>query len=395
MFGLSLGRMGNLGWRGKFASSSLNLNFVSSSQVLDPRITFTRASAGTRFNSAGTLVSMSNNEPRFDYDPVTLQPKGLLLEEQRTNLCLQSAALATLPWFNGGLTSLTNNSTDVLAPDGQYTATKAVVAASAGIVGQPITLTTTTYAGSIWLRCSSGTVTASLTVYLSASPFTNIGAQNITITTSWQRFTILTTTATAASYNLQVHQMSGGTVYLWGAQLEAGAFPTSYIPTTTAAATRAADVATMTGANFSNWYNQTEGTFFTDIQGTSIISGATRRGIEVSDGSVVNRHIVGYNESGSRAITVVSNVFVTNLTVSAAIGSPLRIAYGYVASGSASTVNGSLPALGSPASIPSVNQMRLGADANTTIGTVLNGHIKRIAYYPRRLSNSELQGITA
>ena len=62
-------------------------------------------------------------------------------------------------------------------------------------------------------------------------------------------------------------------IYLWGAQLEEGAFPSSYIPTTTAAATRSADVASITGTAFSGWYRQDEGTFYGEATGLS--GGAT------------------------------------------------------------------------------------------------------------------------
>ena len=77
----------------------------------------------------------------------------------------------------------------------------------------------------------------------------------------WYRVSV-TATSTDVTTTLINYAPSGNQFLMWGAQLEQGAFSTSYIPTTTAAATRAADVATVTGANFSDWYNQTEGTFY-------------------------------------------------------------------------------------------------------------------------------------
>jgi len=64
---------------------SLNLNFARS-QKLDPRITFTRTSSATRVNSDGLIEVVPANSPRFDFDPVTGECLGLLIEEQRTNL---------------------------------------------------------------------------------------------------------------------------------------------------------------------------------------------------------------------------------------------------------------------------------------------------------------------
>jgi hypothetical protein len=74
---------------------TLLLNFARAAQ-LDPRVTFTRASSGTRTNSAGTLVSMTNNQPRFDYNPTTLESLGLLIEEQRTNSIRNNTMVGTV-----------------------------------------------------------------------------------------------------------------------------------------------------------------------------------------------------------------------------------------------------------------------------------------------------------
>jgi hypothetical protein len=63
---------------------TLNLDFVNN-QFLDPRITFTRTSSATYFNSSGVLTTVANNVPRFDYDPATFVPRGFSIEEQRTN----------------------------------------------------------------------------------------------------------------------------------------------------------------------------------------------------------------------------------------------------------------------------------------------------------------------
>jgi len=76
---------------------SLNLQFAGST-TLDPSITFTRASSGSYYNSGGYLQMAGTNVPRLDYNPSTLQPQGLLIEEARTNLLLRSEEFNTSPW---------------------------------------------------------------------------------------------------------------------------------------------------------------------------------------------------------------------------------------------------------------------------------------------------------
>lgn len=151
------------------------------------------------------------------------------------NLLLRSQAWATSPWFNGGLTSITNNTSDVTDLLGGNTATKIVATGSSSAVGQSVTVVASPQTLSVYLRTLSGTATCDLIFYLSSSPFTNIGTLNITVTSSWQRFSLVTSTATAASYNLQLNNISASTIYGWGAQVEIGNIASPYTATTTAA----------------------------------------------------------------------------------------------------------------------------------------------------------------
>jgi hypothetical protein len=82
--------------------TSLDLNFLSG--VLDSRISFTRASTATYFDQNGVMQTAAANQPRFDRAPAIVDsasapyvypPLGLLIEESRTNLLLNSATLST------------------------------------------------------------------------------------------------------------------------------------------------------------------------------------------------------------------------------------------------------------------------------------------------------------
>jgi hypothetical protein len=163
--------------------------------VLDPLITFTRASTATYFNSAGVMQTAATNAPRWDYDPVTLALRGLLIEEARTNVLLNSATLGT----------------------------------------QSVAATAQAYTLSFY---GTGTITKSGT------------ATGALVGTGAAQRVSQTFTPTAGSLTCTV------TGSVTNAQLEAGAFATSYIPTTSAAVTRAADACSMpVGA----WYDATKG----------------------------------------------------------------------------------------------------------------------------------------
>jgi hypothetical protein len=127
---------------------TLNLDFANS-KIVDPRITFTRASTATRTNEKGLLETVASGAPRIDYDPVTLACKGLLVEEERTNLLTYSEQFDNAAWAKGGASILANAA---IAPDGNMTADKLVentAASTAHLImqncsltsGQPYTIT--------------------------------------------------------------------------------------------------------------------------------------------------------------------------------------------------------------------------------------------------------------
>jgi hypothetical protein len=202
-------------WRNARAVPSLDLQLADNKSLVDGvtgknLVDFTRASSATFTGSDG------------------------LIKSAVTNLLLRSEELATSPWFNANVT-LTNNSTDVLDPIGGNKSTKIVSTGISSAVGQGATISAASTA-SIWLRTSSGTASFSLVIYLSSSPFTNIGTENITVTTSWQRFSVTSSTPpSGASYNFQLQVIPvSTTIYAWGAQLEQSSTVGEYVPTVAA-----------------------------------------------------------------------------------------------------------------------------------------------------------------
>jgi len=317
---------------GVFASAPLDLRFALQ-KTLDPRVTFTRASSATFVDSSGVLRSATTNEPRFDHNPTTGESFGLLVEEARTNLLLNSATLSTQ---------------------------SVTVAAAANTLS------------------FYGTGTVTLTGVSTAGPLVGTGANNRVS---------LTFTPTAGSLTLTV---SGSVT---NAQLEAGSFATSYIPTTSATVTRAADVASITGANFSSFYNQTEGTVFVDINSAPVAT-VIQTAYDINDGTTNERIFTRRLAAGTIGAAITDgNVVQANIGGFAiAASARYRSSLAYKLNDFSGSVNGATNATASSGTLPTVTAMNIGA---TQAGaSQANGTIRRLAYWPTRLANTTLQQIT-
>lgn len=418
------------------SSPALFLDFTTG-QNLDPRITFTRASTGTYFDSAGVLQSAAINVPRLDYNPSTLAAQGLLIEEQRTNLRTYSDEIIVANAYQ------TNNATlstvAISTPTG--TAASTLVLNAGANTGNNtdgfnfssgITLTNSTaYAQSVFaksfgsnvLRLRSNvsgivvsfTLTGNGTAPSATSDLTSAAIQNVG--NGWYRCSWTFTTTTGAPGNrgdywtIKTDVANGvNGIYVTGAQLEAGAFATSYIPTTAAAATRNADVASITGSNFSSFYNQSAWTVYAEYAG--IASGSASGGAE-------SPYVFGFNNTGTAGFDgyavrdvlnltsrpqVVGRNGATNPSTSVVYGA-YRVA-GQIYKSAAAIDSAGLYITADAKSIATTansvfgldtqNQMLLGfGDVGGAPQYYLNGWLRRITYYSRRLSNAELQAITA
>jgi hypothetical protein len=314
---------------GSRSAPTLALNFLSGS--LDSRITFTRASTGTYFDSSGVLQTAAINAPRFDYDPSTLAAQGLLIEEARTNLVLNSAALAT----------------------------------------QSVTVTAVAHTLSFY---GTGTVVLS-----GAFAGTLVGSG------AFPTRSTLTFTPTAGVLILTV---TGSATQ---AQLEAGSFATSYIPTTAAAATRSRDdvlISTLTP-----WYNATSGTLFATV-GYRQASPAFQCVASFNDNAANNRWTAGFIATSSvgGALRNTGGVgLLQTLTANAAVvGATNKIALA-ISTGCSFVLNGGTVATNASYAAPTVTQLQIG---NQLGAGYLNGYLRTLTYYPSRLSNAQLRALT-
>ena len=387
---------------------SLLLQFAGA-ETLDSRITFTRTTTATRTNSSGVIESVAINGPRFDYNPTTLAPNGLLIEEQRTNLVTYSEQFDNAAWSQNVSPTITANIG--AAPDGTFTADQITATATNSGVFRFFTVSnSTTHTFSIYLKyasggqtaligCDANPATARLNVNTSTGAITSPGASltaygSQDVGGGWYRvFGTYVSTGTTNSF-IVLGTASTNSFLVWGAQLEAGAFATSYIPTVASQVTRTADVATMTGTNFSSWYNATEGTMYAGVV-SAPVANIAQQAWYISDNTSSNNIALRRNSGGLAAVAVnaggVAQADVSGGAVSASAF--YKFAAAYKVNDFAVSLNAGAIATDTSGSIPVVSQLNIGATAAGT--QYLNGTIKQIAFYPRRLTNAELQAITS
>jgi hypothetical protein len=403
---------------------TLDLAFALTKQ-LDPRITFSRASSGTYFDANGVLQSAATNFARFDHNPATGESLGLLVEEARTNLLTYSEQFDDAAWSKtvGGNTS-TISANFSTAPDGTSTADKIVTTVNNAVHGvlRPslITVTSgTTYNVSVYakaagwsrigIRAGTSALDLRCTVNLSTGAVVNNTAGTATVKSlpnSWYHISIAgIATSTGLEFVIEAHNTTSvqqnetgdGTsgILVWGAQVEAGSFSTSYIPTVAATVTRSADLASMTGTNFSSWYNQSQGTIFALVR-TVTPASVSNGFLQLTDGTVNNRIEIQQAGSGDAFPRVAGIYRYLNSTTGSFLNQETgwntdgvtvdNWAFGYNSSGfTLRTKFDSTPSTGSGTFPQNLTNFSIGH----------KGTISRLAYYPVRLLDTQLQALTA
>lgn len=391
-------------------------------------------------NYIPVLQTAASGVARFDHNPTTFESLGLEIEEQRTNLLTYSEQFDDAAWTKTNATITANT---IVAPDGaltgdsifETTATGSHRARTASIsVSASTSYTCTVFAKlgfgaarflGIGLSSTTDITTGARRSYvfdLSNGTATTTGGATWTVVSGsatavgngWYRCQMAVTTDAAASTMVVSIGLSNtfsaatftsgytgdgySGVYIWGAQLEAGAFPTSYIQTVASQVTRAADAASMTGTNFSSWYNAGEGTLYGEYANSvTPAGGVARRIAHISDGTDSNRIYTAWGETTARALLVctangVSQASISGTAMSASGG---KLAGAYKVNDFAVSANGLLTGTDTDGIIPSVNVLHIGTSAVGTSSHYLNGCVKKIAYYPLRVTNANLQALTS
>jgi len=329
-------------WRRARAVPSLDLRFADNKSLIDAvtgqqLVTITRSSSGTFVDSAGTPQTAATNEPRFDHNPTTGESLGLLVEEARTNLLLNSGTLST------------------------QSATVTAVAHTLHFTG-------------------TGTIT--LTGVSTAGPLVGTG-------TGEANRVSLTFTPTAGSLTLTV----SGTVT--NAQLEAGAFRTSYIATTGATATRAADVVDITGSAFSSWFRQDEGTMFVD--GSTPAFTATTGFVAINPVANNNRLEIRQGRINPTVTGATTSVIWTQIIAPPALvaNTSYKQAVAFSSASHGNSIAGALDTSSTVIPVIAATRLMFGVrDSQTAPIGGFSSTIRRFTFWTQRLPNPTLQSIT-
>jgi hypothetical protein len=410
---------------------TLDLDFANT-KTLDPRITFTRASGGTYIGADGLIKYAGVNEARFDHDPETGESLGLLVEEARTNLFTRSEDVLNA-WNIRNSSPIIENS--IVAPDGTLTADSFIeMTPSSGLGDHYLDRTTISQAAnvplsySIYVKRLSGIRPISLVLFANSNSSTisaRFDLNNITSTrftngtgsivdssitplpNGWFRLSISGTPTTASVTDLRVRiqlinqsttYIGDGTsgLYIWGAQVERGSFPTSYIPTQGSTRTRAVDNAQITGKNFSSWYRQDEGTLIAKARSYNLTTSTFPYIAAIDDTTNNNRTGLGYLVASLGGVFIRTNN-VGQVEIYPLVNTnPRTGSLAYKLNDTATCYNGGTVFTDTSVSIPTLNRIQIG-DLGIALSTIynLNGPISRLTYYPKRLPNQQLQALTS
>lgn len=399
---------------------TLDLNFAAT-KTLDRRITFTRDGVGTYTDELGIIKYASNNVPRFDHDPITGESLGLLIEESRTN------QHHYYDFSSGWSFNNISFAAGISDPAGGTNARNLLVGTngiSAFITDNTQLTSGTNYTQSFWTKrdpnsayfviqiCpSTGFTSAYRNFDLSTGTLGSgdIAGNIVAYPNGWYRCSVTAQCTSSGSGRMAIAIVDSATsgrlddctigtpdqdgVYIWGAQIEEGLFATSIIPTSGTTVTRGADNAGIKGTNFTDFYNQTEGTLVSENMGAGDAAVSPYIAL-LSDGTNSERIILMSDFAGYQVVVV-------NAGSNQAIldgGTPIlnaknKNATAFKKDDFALSLNGGTVATDTSGNISVVDQLWIGS--RNGADSYMNNTIQSLKYYNKRLPNDQLQGLTA
>jgi hypothetical protein len=384
----------------------------------DGQLSFSRASTATRVNASGLIEAVASNVPRLDYLGSTC-PR-LLLEPQRSNSALYSEQFNNAYWLNSGLSLSVNSAT---SPDGYVNAdiaTETATTSQHGLSSGVISFTSgTTYTFSAFAKnAPSGRGFIQLYGFqlgaAAANVFANFNLNTGVVGTAtggtsaitnygngWYRCTFTFTCGNSLSERINLFNVTSASatagqsyagditkaIYWYGAQVEVGAYATSYIPTTTAAVTRVAEFTKKTG--ISSLIGSTEGVLYAEVDYKTTNESGTVL-LDVNDNDLTNRVIIFFGAG-------VIGAFIQGSTIISYIVPSFgtyKIAFGYKSGNFVLYVNGVQRGTSSASvTFSGMNQLFLGQTFDINNSQPVNG-IKQALLFKTRLTNAQLAELT-
>ena len=395
---------------------------------------FARSGNATRVNSEGLIELVSTNVPRLNYpliDGVVSGCPSLLLEPERRNLIQYSEDFSNDYWTKSGSSAVSG----FTSPDGDLNASKIVSTAILGthsFQDAPTTTSSGIYTASCLFKkgeynfglirvfANSAADRYSVLINLNDGTFENsytVGSPTGTdykiepLLNGWYRLSA-SITHTSGSVSLTISgsdtnnpSIAGGLptyqgdgtsgIYIWGAQLEQGSYPTSYIPNygTALGVTRSAE--TCNGAGDASTFNDSEGVLFAEI--SALANDLTFRLISLSDGTTSNRLSLGYRSTSNAIYCEIRNANVTQaflITTINDIKTKSKVSVKYKENDFAMWVNG-FEVSTDTSGITPVNLSKINFDSGQINGSFFYGNTKQIKYFPTALNDSDLETLTS
>lgn len=400
------------------ANASIDLSFMTSQyydasaggsgQAVASYLSCTRASVGYAKNADGTLTSFASNTLRIGVGT------GLLVEDARTNVRTYSQDFTISAEWNA-ITNVTVSGDVTAAPDGTTTADKITTTAASGehaigggSSGATGVCTASCYLknagynyGTIVIDVGAGVTQRAVTVNLTTGSFeqftlagspTSTDAAVEALANGWFRVSVTMNCAASASVYVSVYNntralggnnfLGDGTsgIYAWGAQIEIGAFPSSYIPTTSTAASRAAENITTSGS-LQTIINAATGSLVAQTDN----GGGAGFAANIVDSNGTN--LLGFDAS-NHALASITATLATGNTANRTTQDKLGLAW--TASARSLVLNGGTVATDTSSQTPSATQ-HIGSSGSANFAFA---YVERLTAWNTKLANATLQGFT-
>ena len=420
---------------------TLNLNFANS-RILDRRITFTRTTGGTYTDRDGLIKYALSDGPRFNHRYINgeVESLGLLIEEGRTNFLPYTQNFSS-GWSHIGFASQAVDTT-YPNPTGNLE-TKKLVEEVGNTSNQKVLYryhdvsdaggNNQIFSHSCFVK-PIGNRHAQLNVHNAGGPArgisvnfnlddlstpfstsissfaSNVSYGAIPYPNGWYRLYVIGNTSsqdsdgTRIAFHIRILDSDGNSnyngdgssgLYVYGAQMELGSFQTSYIPTNESEGIRGADNASMVGDNFSDWYNQSEGTVYSSWIMPTTPSDVVSFIASFSDGTFTNRFMHYKSEFGIGNTLRTSSFGVSQNNGFGDINFNTleKTIFGYSSGSTVTSMNGSSPNTVTQ-SVPtsSINTLYIGRGPTGVSSGAIT--ISQLTYYPTRLTNAQLQNLT-